>query len=195
MWLKYKHKFGYGNEKKWSWRNIFDNDGELELHLEELREEHNWSEHYRGIEYYVEEHPPLEILEEEIKETERRVLSNQEYLKKLKEEKEKVESKVLEEMRKELLPSVDDIAYTAVAYGCADISFPEYKVVLSSVVDKVGTMKRLREVLATTLPDTKQIVNTTPAILKEKMYDWDAEELIKKFEDVDCTLEMQEHSD
>lgn len=86
LWLKYKHKFAYGSDKEWSWVII---EYDLESSLEELSEEFNWSEHYRGMDYEVVEIPPLEVLEKEIKSAEKTVENYQRRVVLLKEIRDK----------------------------------------------------------------------------------------------------------
>ena len=68
MWVRYMQKFSAGRDS-WQWLFLGNMDRErAELHVKELvhewNDEYNWSEHYRGVEWVLEEHAPREVIVE-----------------------------------------------------------------------------------------------------------------------------------
>lgn len=76
MWVRYKQKFADGGES-WDWLFLGGMDkARAELHVKELahewRDEYNWSDHYRGVEWHLEETAPREVVEKALREAEAR---------------------------------------------------------------------------------------------------------------------------
>lgn len=89
IWLKYRHKFAYGyDDCEWidvSWL-VEDGQGKDDLekkHLEyfiidELKDEYDYSDKYRGVDYELFDEPPLEIIKKELGYIESSIKSKQE---------------------------------------------------------------------------------------------------------------------
>ena len=76
MWVKWHHKFSYGSDSEIFWNDLgsFKTREEAEEAAEswclEIRDEFNWSEHYRGVDYELHELPPVDILQKKLKSAE-----------------------------------------------------------------------------------------------------------------------------
>ncbi|MGZ5551299.1 MAG: hypothetical protein ACXWE7_10985 [Nitrososphaeraceae archaeon] len=85
MWIRYQHKWSYGNSGDWNYCELNDddrkylsddNDTGREL-LDDITDTQRWtfSEQYRGYEWEIVEFPPIEILEKQIKRCELNIKS------------------------------------------------------------------------------------------------------------------------
>jgi len=70
MWVRFRHQFadgGFENEGwEWDWLGAMTHET-AEAYVKEelvpsLKEEYAWSEHYRGVEWVLEEHAPKDVL-------------------------------------------------------------------------------------------------------------------------------------
>lgn len=93
MWVKYRHRFAYGTDKKWSYveipddwesygysKNDFENlkeDKRLGSFLKNetrIMDENEWSDKYRGIEFEkLDGYPPLEELQYRLERCSKRI--------------------------------------------------------------------------------------------------------------------------
>lgn len=75
MWVKWRHKFSYGEDSEFSYMELSDRTSEegIKDEIIELATEYEWSEHYRGIDYEVINHPPVDIIEKYIRKAKREV--------------------------------------------------------------------------------------------------------------------------
>jgi hypothetical protein len=73
MWLRYKHKWASGIDRKWLWKYLGENvkDSLVQEFLGQINDEHSWSDKYRGIDYDIVKHPPSDILQDKIKSCEK----------------------------------------------------------------------------------------------------------------------------
>ncbi len=85
-WLKYRVGTS-ANNGDWEWKYIASTDQDwVDTYLAEIEEEHNWSEHFRGIEHEVLTTAPRKILDDEIDRTRNKVGWLKSKLKQLEEE-------------------------------------------------------------------------------------------------------------
>ncbi len=79
-WIKYRHRWSYGGEKEWNYTDVtgIDEDALVDI-LEELKQDNEWSVHYRGIEYSYVDIPPLDYINTLIVEMSNRINSVMEY--------------------------------------------------------------------------------------------------------------------
>jgi hypothetical protein len=79
MWLRYKHKFASGEGiDDWEYFDLGDgkyNEESLKDMLNEIQNEYNWSEHYRGVDSEIVKSPPKEVLQLKLNEARGRVAS------------------------------------------------------------------------------------------------------------------------
>jgi len=66
IWVRWRHTFNTGDHDDWTWWPWKDEATLKELFIEE-REEYDWSEHYRGIEWHYDEVPDA-VLQQMIEE-------------------------------------------------------------------------------------------------------------------------------
>lgn len=102
MWVRYRHTFAYGKDKKWSFVEIDDNwdcdeggygpkgwtysteydkEKDLGYYLDSecgLSEQYNWSDKYRGFDYEPIDHPSVEYIIERLNRHKRNVVYNKE---------------------------------------------------------------------------------------------------------------------
>jgi hypothetical protein len=64
MWIKYRHKWAWGISKKWEYEEC--NPKDLEFVIEDITKRNEWSEKYRGIEYFKVKSLPLEQIRKRI---------------------------------------------------------------------------------------------------------------------------------
>lgn len=65
MWIEYRHKFAHGSDDP-MYLEVSDRSTEQDILEEmfELQEEYAWTDLYRGIEWHIVPHPPVEALEQ-----------------------------------------------------------------------------------------------------------------------------------
>jgi hypothetical protein len=111
MWLKYRHIWDSGfNEWVWKHFKHKPNDNDLCVIIDNLGEEHNWSDKYRGVEYKLEEFAPKEIIElklETVKTTIKHHITYKKYLEEELEESIQLQKK-LDKLNKEIEEEVKD---------------------------------------------------------------------------------------
>jgi hypothetical protein len=77
MWMKYRRKYSSG-PGDWEWRDLCTSDvASAHIQAEEARIEssfeHEWDDHYRGIEYEFVDVPPHKIIVEKLSEARARL--------------------------------------------------------------------------------------------------------------------------
>jgi len=70
IWVRYRHRFAYGIDKKWQYTEIpcedyikkvgYDDIGSWLMEEERVGESHDFSDKYRGIEYDKVDNPPVD---------------------------------------------------------------------------------------------------------------------------------------
>jgi hypothetical protein len=83
---KYRTRWSHGIHD-WEYTSLPDNTSKEEIkdYFDNLSEENNWSEHYRGLDYFKIKHPPKKWFEDNIKWTKLDIKNKKLYLKELQE--------------------------------------------------------------------------------------------------------------
>lgn len=74
VWVAIRLKWSSGRDAQWSWTDLGDLKGPalrdaIDEHLNELRNENAWSEHYRGADYLLFPTPPQDVVDAMIADT------------------------------------------------------------------------------------------------------------------------------
>lgn len=78
MWVRYRYQFAYGDDD-WQWHYLGKMNRErAEFFVKEeleydWKEQYAWSEHSRGVEWFLEEEAPRDVIIKELKAAEQRM--------------------------------------------------------------------------------------------------------------------------